>query len=78
MRVADGVEALELALVTGDALIAEGGRLLGPNPQATYDMDLAIKSLQKLTPYDVETVICYHGGVYQGSANQRLAELAAG
>lgn len=65
-------------LVTGDALIAEGGRLLGPNPQTTDDMDLAIKSLQKLTPYDVEVVICYHGGVYQGSANQRLAELAAG
>ena len=26
--------------------------------------------------YDINTVICYHGGVYQDNVNQRLLELA--
>lgn len=64
-------------LITGDALVAVDGELRGPNPQATYDMDTALKSLKKLTQYDIETVICYHGGVYRDSANERLAELAS-
>jgi len=65
-------------LVSGDALVVAEGQLLGPRPQNTPDMDTAIKSLQKLTHYDIETVICYHGGVYQGHANERIAELARG
>lgn len=64
-------------LITGDALVTVDGELRGPNPQATYDMNAALKSLKKLTQYDIETVICYHGGVYRDSANERLAELAS-
>jgi glyoxylase-like metal-dependent hydrolase (beta-lactamase superfamily II) len=64
-------------LIAGDALVAVDGELRGPNPQATYDMDAALKSLKKLTQYDIETVICYHGGVYRDSANERLTELAS-
>jgi glyoxylase-like metal-dependent hydrolase (beta-lactamase superfamily II) len=64
-------------LVSGDALVVADGELQGPNPQAIYDMGAALKSLKKLTQYDVETVICYHGGVYKDSANERLAELAS-
>lgn len=64
-------------LVTGDALVAADGELRGPNPGATYDMDAALKSLKKLTRYDIETVICYPGGVYRDTPNKRLAELAS-
>ena len=64
-------------LVTGDALVAADGELRGPNPGATYDMDAALKSLKKLTRYDIETVVCYHGGVYRDHPNKRLAELAS-
>jgi glyoxylase-like metal-dependent hydrolase (beta-lactamase superfamily II) len=63
-------------LVSGDALVAADGELHGPNPRSAYDIDTALKSLKKLTQYDIETVICYHGGVYRDSANKRLAELA--
>ena len=63
-------------LIAGDALVAVDGELLGPSPQATYDMDMALKSLNKITQYDIETVVCYHGGVYRDGANKRLAELA--
>jgi glyoxylase-like metal-dependent hydrolase (beta-lactamase superfamily II) len=64
-------------LVSGDALVAADGELRGPNPQSAYDMETAMKSLKKLTQYDIETVICYHGGVYRDDANTRLAELAS-
>jgi len=63
-------------LITGDALVAVDGELRGPNPQATYDMGAALKSLKKLMLYDIETVICYHGGVYRDNTNERLAELS--
>ncbi len=64
-------------LITGDALVVVNGQLLGPNPQATPDMETALLSLKKFTQYDIETVICYHGGVYQDCVNQRLTELAS-
>jgi len=64
-------------LITGDAFVAVDGEFRGPNPQATYDMDSALKSLKKLKHYDIETVICYHGGVYNDDANECLAELAS-
>ena len=64
-------------LISGDALVAADGELRGPNPQSAYDMETAMKSLKKLTQYDIETVICYHGGVYRDDANTRLAELAS-
>jgi glyoxylase-like metal-dependent hydrolase (beta-lactamase superfamily II) len=63
-------------LIAGDALTAADGQLRGPNPQATLDMPLAMQSLKKLAQYDIERVICYHGGLCTGGANQRLAELA--
>lgn len=63
-------------LIAGDAMRVVDGQLLGPAPRATLDMDLAITSLKKLAQYDIETVICYHGGLYTGDASQRIAELA--
>jgi glyoxylase-like metal-dependent hydrolase (beta-lactamase superfamily II) len=63
-------------LITGDALLVVNGQLHRPHPHSTLDMNLAINSLKKLTQYDIETVICYHGGLYKGDANQRIAELA--
>jgi glyoxylase-like metal-dependent hydrolase (beta-lactamase superfamily II) len=65
-------------LIAGDAMIVADGRLLGPDPQYTLDMNSAMKSLKKLTHYDIETVICYHGGFYKGNANRRIGELAEG
>lgn len=65
-------------LISGDAMTVADGQLLGPAPQHTFDMNLAIRSLKKLAQYDIETVVCYHGGLYKGNANERIAELANG
>lgn len=64
-------------LIAGDALIIQDGELYGSDPRYTLDLPTAQGSLKKLTQYDIEHVICYHGGVYQGQANQRIAQLAA-
>jgi glyoxylase-like metal-dependent hydrolase (beta-lactamase superfamily II) len=64
-------------LVAGDALNVWDGRLVGPSPQSADDIGQAVASLQKLAPYEIETVVCYHGGPYTGDVNARIAELAA-
>lgn len=63
-------------LIAGDTLNVEDGLLVQAAQFTNFDMDLSIKSLNKLTKYDIETVICYHGGLYKGNANKRIAELA--
>jgi hypothetical protein len=53
------------------------GKLCGPNPEFTYNMEEALISLKKLSQYDIKTVICYHGGIYNGAVNQRIKELSS-
>jgi glyoxylase-like metal-dependent hydrolase (beta-lactamase superfamily II) len=60
------------ALIAGDALTAEGGHLNGPYPLATPDMHTAIESIRTLADLDVDTIICYHGGVVSEDANGQL------
>jgi len=44
--------------------------------KATFDMDEAKKSIKKLAQYDIENVICYHGGVFRENTQQRILQLA--
>jgi glyoxylase-like metal-dependent hydrolase (beta-lactamase superfamily II) len=63
-------------LIAGDALLVESGKL-GLLPKfASLDWPSAVRSLNKLVPYDVETVICYHGGAWRGNFSRSIAELA--
>jgi glyoxylase-like metal-dependent hydrolase (beta-lactamase superfamily II) len=59
-------------LVAGDALTAEGGQLNGPNPPLTLDVDEALQSVRRLADLDVNTIVCYHGGVVGEDANGQL------
>jgi glyoxylase-like metal-dependent hydrolase (beta-lactamase superfamily II) len=59
-------------LVAGDALTAEEGHLNGPNPPVTLDMDEAAQSVKRLAELDLETIVCYHGGVVNEDANGQL------
>jgi glyoxylase-like metal-dependent hydrolase (beta-lactamase superfamily II) len=59
-------------LVAGDALTAEEGRLNGPNPPLTLDVDEAAQSVRRLAELDVETIVCYHGGVVDEDADGQL------
>jgi len=64
------------ALVAGDAMNVLNGELHGPNPEYTFDMKQAKESLKKLEKYEIQTVICYHGGLFTNNPNERIAELA--
>jgi glyoxylase-like metal-dependent hydrolase (beta-lactamase superfamily II) len=59
-------------LIAGDALTAESGSLNGPNPSMTPQMGTAIQSIRRLAELDVDTIVCYHGGVVSKDANGQL------
>lgn len=63
-------------LITGDALNIFDGQLVGANPIYTQDMKKAKESVRRLTSYDIETVICYHGGVFKDDVKNRIPYLA--
>jgi glyoxylase-like metal-dependent hydrolase (beta-lactamase superfamily II) len=63
-------------LIAGDVLIVADGDLLPSDPKLSHDYDAVLASLRQLSRYDIETVICYHGGLYRGNANERIAELS--
>jgi glyoxylase-like metal-dependent hydrolase (beta-lactamase superfamily II) len=59
-------------LVAGDALTADKGYLNGPNPAATLDMRTAVQSVKRIAGLEVDTIVCYHGGVVSEDANEQL------
>jgi hypothetical protein len=56
----------------GDALTAEGGHLNGPNPPLTLDVREAARSVRRLADLEIDTIVCYHGGVVGEDANGQL------
>lgn len=62
-------------LIAGDALRVEGGLLVIAPERINFDQNMYLKSLAKLTGYDIQTVICYHGGLYADQVNKRIEEL---
>ena len=61
-------------LIPGDALTAKNGVLSGPVLVFTADIDMAYESLKKLSEYDIEKVICFHGGLVE-AGNACIKEL---
>jgi glyoxylase-like metal-dependent hydrolase (beta-lactamase superfamily II) len=62
-------------LIAGDILSVKEDLLVRADQDINYDNELNIKSIKKLMKYDIETVICYHGGIYKGDVNKRISEL---
>ena len=68
-------------LIAGDALTAERGYLNGPNQPMTPEMRRAIQSIRRLADLEIDTIVCYHGGVVADDANgqlRRVIEEASG
>nr|WP_206155078.1 MBL fold metallo-hydrolase [Clostridium muellerianum] len=63
-------------LIAGDILSVKEGSLVRADQDINYDNELNMKSMEKLMQYDIETVICYHGGIYKDDVNKRISELA--
>jgi glyoxylase-like metal-dependent hydrolase (beta-lactamase superfamily II) len=62
-------------LIAGDALTAERGALNGPNPSMTLEMRTAIQSIRRLADLEIDTIVCYHGGVVGEDANGQLRRI---
>ncbi len=65
-------------LIAGDAVVVEDGRVRGPNPRATPDMERAMASVRKLAALDITTLVAYHGGVVTRGVGDQLRELSRG
>ncbi|MDR6549772.1 MBL fold metallo-hydrolase [Paenibacillus qinlingensis] len=63
-------------LLAADSMVVVDGVLEGPKPAYCSDYSLALQSLKKYAQFDIDQVLCYHGGLYTDHANQRIAELA--
>jgi glyoxylase-like metal-dependent hydrolase (beta-lactamase superfamily II) len=64
-------------LITGDAIYSDSGELLGPNENFTPDLELAWKSIARFADFDVQTALCYHGGICDDNVNAQFAKLAS-
>lgn len=64
-------------LVAGDALSGDEGRVTGPNPQYTADMDIANASVLALAGFDYQTIYFGHGEPVLERGSDLVAELAA-
>lgn len=62
-------------LVAGDAMFSVNGTLHGPHLETTLDTDMAQRSLEKYLNYDIDSVICYHGGLSTNNINDQLQNL---
>jgi glyoxylase-like metal-dependent hydrolase (beta-lactamase superfamily II) len=62
-------------LISGDALVIENDKIGIANPQYTLDIAEAKKSIDKLLNYEIDRIICYHGGIYMGNIKAALMEL---
>lgn len=60
------------SLITGDALVIEDGELSIALPHYTLDIKEAKNSIIKFLNYDIERIICYHGGIYENGINCAL------
>jgi glyoxylase-like metal-dependent hydrolase (beta-lactamase superfamily II) len=63
-------------LIAGDALVAERGVLGGPSEWATPEIITARESVKKLADFDLEAILCYHGGMVTTHVNDQLQRLS--
>ncbi|WP_410512831.1 MBL fold metallo-hydrolase [Paenibacillus sp. BR2-3] len=62
-------------LIAGDALHSVNGELKAPTSQTTPDLPLALKSLSEFLDYDIDKVICFHGGLCTNRVNEQIRAL---
>lgn len=61
-------------LIAGDTFfVADGAMIIAPS-FVNHDTPQALISLQKLLHFEVENIICYHGGFYKDQAGKKIRE----
>ncbi|OKP98279.1 MBL fold metallo-hydrolase [Paenibacillus sp. P46E] len=62
-------------LIAGDALPSVNGDLQTPTNQTTPDLPAAFNSLNKLLDYDIDQIVCYHGGLCTENVQEQLRRI---
>lgn len=62
-------------MITGDAMVIEHGKLETANPRYTLDNDKAYQSMKKFLNFEIERLICYHGGVMTQDIRENIEAL---
>lgn len=62
-------------LIAGDAMNIQEGKLIGANPDFTHDLHEASVTLKRLSHYDIQRIVSYHGGVFEDHPNQAILSL---
>ncbi|WP_235946187.1 MBL fold metallo-hydrolase [Saccharibacillus alkalitolerans] len=65
----------EKLLIAGDALRIDDGVLALPPENFTPDMAQASRSLEQLLELDIDRVLCYHGGLFEGDVRAGLQQI---
>lgn len=65
----------EKTLIAGDALVVGNGKLCMAMPQFLLNVQEAQDSIRSLLRYDIEKIICYHGGIYATDVMRSLNEV---
>jgi len=65
----------EKTLIAGDALVVENGKLCMAYSQFVLNMQDAQDSIRNLLNYDIEKIICYHGGIYDADVRKSLNDI---
>lgn len=68
--ISQGIGMLEISInLTGNQ------SKIYPNILTNEEAQRALKSLKKLTNFDIENIICYHGSFYNNDANNAIEKL---
>lgn len=62
-------------LIAGDSMYSVDGILGGIHAPTTLDMSAARLSLQKVVDLDIESVVCYHGGLTNQNVREQIVKL---
>lgn len=62
-------------IISGDALVIENNKLTIANPNYTLDLGEAKESIYKFSNYDIDKIICYHGGIYTEEIKSSLKRI---
>ncbi|MFC4098975.1 MBL fold metallo-hydrolase [Paenibacillus xanthanilyticus] len=62
-------------MIAADAVVIEAGKLAIANPQYTLDLEEAVRSVRRLLDYEIDALICYHGGLFAGDVHAALLQL---
>jgi glyoxylase-like metal-dependent hydrolase (beta-lactamase superfamily II) len=59
-------------LVAGDSMYSVNGKLEGIHVPTTLDIKVAQQSLKKYLNLDIDSVVCYHGGLSKENINEQI------